>query len=1158
MRENRRVQARFLLGPAGSGKTFRCLAEIRAALLASAEGAPLILLAPKQATFQLERQLLDDTSLAGFTRLRIFSFERLAEFVLEQLRRPPPRLLDEEGRVMVLRALLARRRDELQLFRASARLPGFAQQVSLLLRELQRAQIAPAQLEKLAANAAHPPALRAKLADLAILLRAYHDWLQAHDLQDADGLLDVATEAMRAQGQLAARGSNIKAPLQLGGLWLDGFAEMTPQELDLLTTLTPICRHATLAFCLEDEPRENASWLSTWSVVSQTFRRCFQKLASAPGCEAIVEVLPRDSCLGRFAGNLPLQHLEKFWTTPAPFEPRNVSGSGQPSLPATGRGGKPFPVRVVTCENIEAEAKFAAREILRFVRGGGRFRDVAVLLRQLHGYDEVLRRMFHRFGVPFFLDRRESVAHHPLAELTRFALRTVAFGWASEDWFGALKTGLAHENDVAIDRLENLALARGWKGKAWLEPIRLPDEPDLESSVERLRRELVSPFARLTEALSAGAPTNELRPTGVQLADALRDFWHSLQVEGTLTQWSTSTQSTELFLAGPSIHAAVWEQMQGWLENLALAFSTERLALREWLPILEAGLSGLTVGVIPPALDQVLIGTVDRSRNPDLKFALALGLNESVFPAPPAPPTLLTEADRSVLESANLYLGPNARHRLGHERYYGYIACTRARAQLVLTCAAQDADGRVVKPSPFLAHVQRLFPALTPEHFADRIDWSESEHPSELLPVLVQNETTLPPPQRHPGLHALAQSPNFVEALCAARIRIEPSAELAPAMVALLYGPVLNTSVSRVEEFAACPFKFFVTSGLGARERRRFELEARERGDFQHEVLALFHQRLRDEGREWRDLKPVEARARIAAIVAELAPKFRDGLLLADVRSRFTALSMSAALENFVATAVNWMAQYEFNPREVELAFGDHETGLPPWRLKLEGGREMALRGKIDRVDLCLSPGEGAAWCVVIDYKSSARAIHPVLLANGVQLQLPAYLRALESVPELARHLGLRRLIPAGVFYVNLRGNFKGSKSRREAFEKVPAAWARAYQHSGRFDVQVLRKLDNREDVSSGDQFKFRLTKAGKLFKRGVDAMSSTEFADFLSRVENVLKKIGGDVFAGVARVDPYRLGKETPCEHCDYRSICRIDPWTHVYRTLAKPADTG
>ena len=51
---------------------------------------------------------------------------------------------------MVLRGLLTQKRDELKLFRASARLTGFAQQLSLLLRELQRSQLTPEALNGLA------------------------------------------------------------------------------------------------------------------------------------------------------------------------------------------------------------------------------------------------------------------------------------------------------------------------------------------------------------------------------------------------------------------------------------------------------------------------------------------------------------------------------------------------------------------------------------------------------------------------------------------------------------------------------------------------------------------------------------------------------------------------------------------------------------------------------------------------------------------------------------------------------------------------------------------------------------------------------------------------------------------------------------------------
>ena len=142
------MQARFLLGPAGSGKTHRCLTEIRQELLASPERLPLLMLAPKQATFQLERQLLSDDSLPGYTRLQILSFERLSGYVMTKLNAPATAMLSEEGRVMVLRALL-RNRSELRIFRASAGLTGFARQLSVELRELQHHQLTPAKLLEL-------------------------------------------------------------------------------------------------------------------------------------------------------------------------------------------------------------------------------------------------------------------------------------------------------------------------------------------------------------------------------------------------------------------------------------------------------------------------------------------------------------------------------------------------------------------------------------------------------------------------------------------------------------------------------------------------------------------------------------------------------------------------------------------------------------------------------------------------------------------------------------------------------------------------------------------------------------------------------------------------------------------------------------------------
>jgi ATP-dependent helicase/nuclease subunit B len=1127
------VQVTFLLGPAGSGKTHRCLAEIRAALRESPDGPPLVLLAPKQATFQLERQLLADGGIAGCTRLRILSFERLAGFVFDLLGRPAPPLLDEEGRVMVLRALLGERHRDLRVFHATARLPGFASHLSELLRELQRHHLSADRLSALAGKPDLPPPLRDKLHDVALLLRAYLDWLTEHKLEDADRLLDLAAGELRSP--LAARHS----PLAVAGLWLDGFAEMTPQELELLAALAPCCERATLAFCLEREPEADPSWLSIWSVVAQTFRRCHARLASLDGCEVEVEVLQRDAARSRFNGNPALARLEQCWAMPTP--------SAAPSAIRH----PPSAIRLLICAHPEAEAVLAAREILRHVRAGGRFREAAVLVRSLDGYHDALRRVFTRYDIPFFLDRREPVAHHPLAELTRFALRTVAFGWKQDDWFGALKTSLAPADDDAIDVLENAALAHGWSGKAWHEPLTIEGDDSLAARCEQLRQRLIPPFAQLADALAGESTPRQFTPAGAQLAAALREFWVGLHVEKRLADWSAGESANRQSPIANPLHATVLGQMLAWLDNLELAFPTEALPLREWLPILEAGLSGLTVGAIPPALDQVLVGAIDRSRNPDLRLALVLGLNETVFPAAPAPATVLTDADRAALKRLDVFLGPGARQRLGHERYFGYIACTRARQRLVLTCAARNAQGQPLNPSPFFDHVKQLFPDLPVENFAGAADWRESEHRVELAaPVL----TALTEPAANPALARLAELPALAPLVekwraceAAGRARQRP-----PAALELLYGRELAGSVSGLEEFAACPFKFFLARGLRLEERKEFQFDARDVGSFQHEVLREFHQRVRNSGRNWRDLGVAEACVTVANLAHDLLPYFGGGRFLADGAARFTGAVLRERLERLMAVLIEWMAQYEFDPAVAELNFGLEADGLPAWWLDLGDGRALALRGRIDRVDL-FRPDDDTALAVVVDYKSRARSLDRTKLHHGLELQLLSYLGVLGQLENPAAFFGAKKLIPAGVFYVPLAGGGGGGGSRADVLAGRDDARRRAYQHSGRLLADALQHFDNR-GASKGDQFKYAINKDGGLKKTGNEALPAAEFTALQEKITAHLGEFGRRIFAGEVAVEPFRIGKETACDRCDFRAVCRFDPWTQPYRQLKPP----
>ena len=286
--------------------------------------------------------------------------------------------------------------------------------------------------------------------------------------------------------------------------------------------------------------------------------------------------------------------------------------------------------------------------------------------------------------------------------------------------------------------------------------------------------------------------------------------------------------------------------------------------------------------------------------------------------------------------------------------------------------------------------------------------------------------------------------------------------------------------------------------------------------------------------------------------------------------------------------------QYEFDPAAAELEFGDGKTA-PAWKVDLDGGHKLALRGRIDRIDLCRQAGDDAL-CVVMDYKSGGKKLDAILIEHGVQLQLLAYLAAIRSWPpkvwlglnlpafsplsspeeerggvrrpmvsksnplaptlsplgrgegEEPIFFGALKIAPTGVFYVNLRGQYESGGTRAEVLAEAGDARKLAYRHTGRFDTDALPKLDS---AGAADQFSYRLNQDGSLRKGSAEALSHAEFEALLDRVEVQLREMGHAIFSGDAKVDPYRKGSETPCKYCDYRAVCRIDPWTHRYRVL-------
>jgi hypothetical protein len=167
--------------------------------------------------------------------------------------------------------------------------------------ELQRHNLTPETLNLLAGQMHEGGGLGVKLQGLGTGLREYLDWLTAHNLQDADCLLGAAADSLESEVQsLKSEEPRLRTPhseFRIQNVWVDGFTEWSPQELELLAALIPHCDRATITFCLDRVPAQKVSWLSSWSVVREAFDKCRKRLESLAGAEVAIELLPRKPLL---------------------------------------------------------------------------------------------------------------------------------------------------------------------------------------------------------------------------------------------------------------------------------------------------------------------------------------------------------------------------------------------------------------------------------------------------------------------------------------------------------------------------------------------------------------------------------------------------------------------------------------------------------------------------------------------------------------------------------------------------------------------------------------------------------------------------------------------------------------------------------------------
>ena len=1141
---------RLIAGRAGSGKTHHCLARIVGELETSrTEGPRLILLVPEQAGLQMERALLSMLSPPALGRCEVLSFRRLAHRILNDSSGSQPIPMTPTGRQMALRYIIARQSRTLREFSKVSDRPGFLASIADGIVELLQETVTPDDLDAAAKSAeSDNDPTSPRLHDMAVIYRAYLDYLGTQRI-DPEAVLDLArTQLTQLSWPDGAR------------IWIDGFAGLTRQQVRMVVALAERAAGVDVALLLDPAMRRVSDLDAApddLSLFARTERTWFAlaRAARDAGVGTDDPVVLGDTELPRFIHAAQIADVERSLFR---VQPRTKDSAG------TGDEKNVYIIRAPD-RRAEVEAVMAALiDLVQRPNAPLRYRDIAIVVRDLTPYHDLISAALAARGIPFFIDRRRPTYHHSLVQFVRALLEIPGGGAFDQSIITILKTGLSGLDDAASAALENYVLAHGLGNSAlwendWPFAVKLPSRADRNSQTARAALAAVNASREfLLHHLADWLPREETskdRPACREWLTRLVAVIERFDIRKSLAAWSASaTKSRKLDEAAE--HEQVWDDLVKLLDEAADTLGDEPMTGQQFREVIEAGLAEFTLGLVPSTLDQVLVSSIERSRHPPVKAVFVLGFNEGQFPARQTDDPILGEEDRARLETSGVALGPNRTQRLLDERMLAYIAFTRPSEFLWVSFPESDETGKPLAPSPYL-------PSLCAASGAEAIDatnwltggssWPKEAGALSSVTGLASNlldKLRAYCEERLDGtdvatwlaLYNWARDSESVRPRLEAAIRAlgKPiEATLTPPARAALWPAPHKTSVTALESFAACAFQHYANYGLRLEPRPLHELSRLDLGRIYHDVLEQYVNELNETGHTLKDLSPQQIAESITRLFQHVVPKYAEEIRLDPGKSRAAVERGTRELRSAKEGEQFSLGGSALKPIATEQAFGmSGENALPALALKTPGGNTVELRGKIDRIDTLEHNGKHLA--VVFDYKRSlGRTLSLDEAYHGLSLQLLAYLLVIR---DHGQSLANTKLIPGAAFYLPLLARI-GKIDHPSELEAGGDAVFKPYRPRGVFDFDWIDALHPESIDGWSSKLQVYRKKDGTLGQEEKsDAIESGRLKAMLDHVRAKMAELADQWIGGDILVRPALHGTWSPCATCNYRSVCRIE----------------
>ena len=1107
---------RFIFGRAGAGKSYYCLNQIKKKI-DNDKNNKLIMLVPDQYTFQTEKKLLEHVGEKALLRAEVLSFKRMATRVFDKCGGRAINVIEDSGKNMLIYKLLKDKGEELQYFNRISKQQGFVGIVSKSITEFKKYNISEEMLKEKELQIDNKD-LREKINDLTSIYETFNENLHKGYI-DSDDILSILAQKLKS--------CELYNDAEI---WIDEFTTFTPQQLEVLKVLAKQCKNLNITLCSDGEIQFTEGETDIFDVIKNTENRIL-KMMQENNISYKEPVNLNKENIYRFKESKELGHIEKYFF----------------NFPFKIYKGNCKDIRLYKANNNYSEIEWVAQDILRLVRDKGyRYKDIAVVCREIDSYDKITSVIFNEYNIPYFLDKKREILSNPLVVLIISALEILVTNWSYESVFKYVKSGLITLETNFIDKLENYILANGIKGYKWTRDLLISQDEELTQEeieifeyMEEIRRPIINLYNKI-----------KVDVTVRKYCTALYEFLLEINAFETMDKWLDNFNDKGMqdkikeYTQVPSI-------VMDMLDQAVEVLGDKEVDLKTFSKILVSGFEEKEIGVIPMALDQVNIGDIARVKGRDVKALYIVGANDGVLPSANKDEGILSDEDRIELKSMGIELASDTRSRVFEEQFMVYTALTIPSNYLMITYPMADFEGKSLRPSIVIPRLKKILPRLKEESEIFNSNLFDDKYHNITAPVPTFNEL----------IEALRREyeneeiePYWVETFK----WFEESEEFKDRTKIIFNGlnytnlveriprekikrlysndnGRLIFSVSRIEKYAQCPFSYYVQYGLKAKDRKVYEFTAPDLGSFMHDILDQFTNKIRKDHILWGDL----TKERCSEIVNELVNnKLRNetnSILNSNKKYQYFSERFKKTITKSVTVISEQMRKGEFDIFKSEFDFGDFKDS-DPIKLELPSKETVYLKGRVDRIDKVDLNGE--TYIRIVDYKSGSKNFDLNELYYGLQIQLLVYL---DAILKNSKQILKTQCMPGGILYFKIDNPIiKSKKALTE--EEIQVEVLKKLKMDGLLlkNVELVKAMD--KDMETYSLVIPAAFKKDGDFTSTSSVVTEEQFELLRKYVNDKMIEICEEMLSGEVKIEPCKSSKVTYCDYCDYSAICQFD----------------